>query len=72
MIRKIGKDIIHCQWLESLEMSNIRKVTFIFVSGHVGVQGNNRAVRLANCAVIRDGQPMDRTDIVNSLIEIGF
>jgi ribonuclease HI len=52
-------------------MSSIRKVTFIFVPGHAGVQGNERADRLADCAVIKDGQLMDRADIVNNLIEIG-
>jgi hypothetical protein len=45
-------------------------VTSIFVPGHVGVQRNERADRLANCAIIGDGQPMDRTDIVKNLIEI--
>jgi hypothetical protein len=54
-----------------LGRSSICKVTFIFVPGHVSFKGNERADTLTNCAVIGDGQPMDRADLVNNLMEIG-
>jgi hypothetical protein len=47
------------------------KLHSYFVPEHTGAQGNERAERLADCAVIRDGQPMDHRDIVNNHIEIG-
>jgi ribonuclease HI len=40
--------------------SSIRKVTFIFVPGHAGIQGNETADRLANCVVIADWQAMEQ------------
>jgi ribonuclease HI len=71
MIRKIEKGTVCCQWVESLWRSSIRMVTFIFVPGHAGIQGNKRADRLEDCAVIRDRQPMDCANIVKGLMEIG-
>jgi hypothetical protein len=58
------------QWVESLQGSTVRRVTFIFVPGHAGAGGNKRADRLASLATIADGRPIDRADIVNALREI--
>ena len=49
----------------------MKNFTLNFVPGHIGVVGNERADRLAGSATISDGQPMDRTDILNALIECG-
>jgi ribonuclease HI len=51
-------------------LSSIPKVQFIFINGHAGVQGNERADRLSDCVVIEDGQPTDHGNIVNNLTEI--
>ena len=59
------------QWTESLQASTICRITLVFVPGHIGVVGNERADRLAGSAAISEGEPMDRADIVNALIERG-
>jgi hypothetical protein len=46
-------------------------VTFFFVPRHAVVQENESADRLAGCAVVADGQPIDRIEMVNHIIEIG-
>jgi hypothetical protein len=46
-------------------------VCFIFVPGHAGVRGNERADTLAAMATVVDGQVMDRADILNALREVG-
>lgn len=66
-LRKVEAGSVSRQWLESLVQSNICKVTFIFVPGHAGVGGNERADSLADSAIVSDGRPMDRADIINSL-----
>ena len=71
MLRKIETGLIRCQWLESIQRSNIRSVTFIFVPGHSGVEGNERADSLASSAILTAGQPMDRADIINNLRDMG-
>jgi hypothetical protein len=39
-------------------------VSFIFVPGHAGVRGNERADRLARTAAISDGRAMDHADVL--------
>jgi hypothetical protein len=46
------------------------KGLLIYVPGHVGVGGNERADRLASSATIADGQTMDRDAIANVLREL--
>jgi RNA polymerase-interacting CarD/CdnL/TRCF family regulator len=48
----------------------VPKVIFIFV--HAGVQGNEKVDKwiVLKQAVIEEGQPMDRADIVNNLKKI--
>ena len=69
MISKINAGHVHKQWMQSLSTSSLRQITFIFVPGHAGVQGNERADCLAGSANITEGQPMDRADISNALRE---
>src|SRR5579871_210916 len=69
MISKINAGHVRKQWMQSLSTSSLRQVTFIYVPGHAGVQGNESADRLAGSANITEGQPMDRADIINALRE---
>ena len=55
----------------SLEKSHLLRVTFIFVPGHAGVMGNERADQLAGLAHVSAGQAMDRSDILNALKDEG-
>uniref|UniRef100_A0A0B7AW29 RNase H type-1 domain-containing protein n=1 Tax=Arion vulgaris TaxID=1028688 RepID=A0A0B7AW29_9EUPU len=43
--------------------------TFIFVLEHMGINGNERADMLAGSATISGCQPMERADILNTLLE---
>jgi hypothetical protein len=45
--------------------------SFIFVSDHDGVRGNERADRLTGAAVISDGRAMDHADVLHALREAG-
>ena len=42
------------------------RACFIFVPGHAGVRGNERADRLAGTAEVLNGAAMDRADIFNA------
>jgi hypothetical protein len=55
--------------VESLRKSGLTKLVFMFVPGHAGVKGNERADRLAETAIVGDGQAMDRADILNAIRE---
>ena len=59
------------QWIESLHMSKVRGITFIFVPSHARVNGNERADRLAGSAAVVVGRPVDRTDLINAVREMG-
>ena len=71
MIRRVEAGCVRRQWIDSLHMSNVRGITFIFVPSHAGVCGNERADRLAGSAAVVAGRPMDRADIFNAIREIG-
>jgi hypothetical protein len=43
----------------------MKVVCFFFVPGHAGAMGNERAVRLADLAVLQGGIAIDRSDIRN-------
>jgi hypothetical protein len=47
MLRKIEVGWRRQEWLVSLRRSNLVNTSFIFVPGHAGVRGNERADRLA-------------------------
>ena len=49
----------------------MRHLTFIFVPGHAGVKGNERADQLAGSANIEEGHAFDRADIINAIREAG-
>ena len=67
MLRKIEMGWIRREWLLSLERSRVAKISFIFVPGHAGVQGNERADELAGTATVEGGPAMDQADILNAL-----
>ena len=73
MIQKVKTGDVRREWVESLERAKIRvslrKLTLIFVPGHAGVEGNERANQLASLTTTTDGQPMDRADILIALCE---
>lgn len=52
-------------------LAKVKDVIFIFVPIHAGVRCTERAYKLAGLATIDDDQPMDRTDTVNALRELG-
>ena len=43
MIRKVESGMVRRNWVEVLVQTMIREITFIFVPGHAGVRGNERA-----------------------------
>ena len=71
MIRKLEAGTVRRQWLHSIEKSKIGRATFVYVPGHAGVRGNERADMLAGTAIVEEGQPMDKVDIINAIMEVG-
>jgi ribonuclease HI len=51
MLRKIKTGCIRREWLEAIGILSQTAVCLIFVHGHAGVKGNERADRLADMAV---------------------
>lgn len=45
------------------------RISYIFVPGHPGVRGNERADMLAGLAAVGNGHAMDRADILNAVRE---
>src|SRR5579871_565052 len=70
MISKVRTGMVRGQWLESVRKSSVHVVTFIFVPGHAGVVGNERADNLASTAAVGGGRAMDRADILHAIRDI--
>lgn len=71
MLRKIQNGQLRREWMELIRTSTLQRLTFIFVPGHAGVCGNERADTLAGNAAITDGHGMDQADIISALRERG-
>lgn len=56
MPMKVQSGCVHKQLLESIRSLRLQCVTFIFVPGHVGVKGNDRANGLARNAPVVKGR----------------
>ena len=56
--------------MESLRKSGPTKLITIFVPGHAGVTENERVDRLAETAVVGNGQAMDRADNLNAIRDL--
>lgn len=44
-------------------------LTFISIVGHAGIRGNERADKLANSAVMKEGQTMGGADITYAIVK---
>jgi ribonuclease HI len=53
MLKKIEQDWIRKKCLLSLTSSTLKSVSLIFVLGHAGVKGNERADMLAGGAIVQ-------------------
>ena len=67
MLRKVEAGKVRRKWVDLLMQSKTQKIVFIFVPGHAGVKGNERADKLAGMATLSEGVSMDRADIINAL-----
>lgn len=67
MLRKIESRRIHCEWVDYLRTSRLKKLTWMYTPGHAGVKGNERADQLANEAHMQSGRCMDRADILSAV-----
>ena len=67
MLKKIQTGLVRHEWILSLNASRMTRLTFIFVPGHAGVQGNERADYLADGATITIGPALDISDVINAM-----
>src|SRR5579871_4515981 len=70
MISRVRTGWVRGHLLEFVKRSSVHGVTFIFVPGHAGVVGNQRADRLASMAAVEGGGAMDRADILHAIRDI--
>lgn len=59
------------QWQEYACRLKQQCVTFIFVSGHAGKKGTDRADSLASRATVVDGGAIDHANILNAIGDTG-
>jgi ribonuclease HI len=63
MIRKVESGWLRYEWMESIRASDLKCLVWIYCPGHAGVQGNERADRLASGAPVIGSLDMDKGDI---------
>ena len=54
-------------WHVSMFDIHLRRILWVYCSGHAGVKGNDRADRLAGKATITDGLRLGRSEVLRSL-----
>ena len=54
MLQKIKKGLFYTDWWSLISRSQLQFITWLFCPGHSGVQGNERADKLAGDAVTGD------------------
>ena len=68
-LRRIEKNMLRSEWLESINRGGLRSIVWIFCPGHSGVRGNEAADRLAGEATVGDDIKPDRNDILDRLFK---
>ena len=67
ILHKILKGRFRYEWMSSIELSNLQRLTCKYCPGHADVYVNERAVRRAPTASIVGELKMDKGDILRSL-----
>ena len=52
--------MLYSDWIDLIKGSELQTITWLFCPGHSGVQGNERADKLAGTAVIGDQMTLRR------------
>ena len=58
-LQKIQRGMLYSDWIDLIKGSELQTITWLFCPGHSGVQGNERADKLAGTAVIGDQMTLD-------------
>ena len=53
-LQKIRSGSLYIDWIDAINKSHLRKITWLFCPGHAGVKGNERADELAGNASVGD------------------
>ena len=66
---RVEKGLLRSEWMNPIQLTSLRAITWIFCPGHSGVKGNEEADRLAGSAVV-DGQvKFDKGEVLKTLEE---
>lgn len=69
ILRRVEKGLLRSEWMNPIQHTSLRAITWIFCPGHSGVKGNEEADRLAGSAVV-DGQvKFDKGEVLKTLEE---
>ena len=63
-LQKISMEYLYADWVSIICYSSIERLTWIFNSGHAGVQGDERAHSLAGKAVIDNNLTIDPATVI--------
>ena len=66
ILRRVEKRLLRSEWMNPMQHTSLRAITWIFCPGHSGVKGNEEADRLAGSAVV-DGQVKFDKEVLKTL-----
>ena len=66
-LQKIQRGMLYSDWIDLIKGSELQTITWLFCPGHSGVQGNERADKLAGTAVIGGQMTLDSPLVLASV-----
>ena len=66
-LKRVGKRFVRREWIDAVNGTEIRAITWIFCPGHAGINGNEEADRMAGNAVIDGGVKLDKLEAIKAL-----
>ena len=67
VLKKVERGFLRQEWVNTLDGSTVRSITWIFCPGHSGVKGNEEADQMAGNAPITEDVRLDRDEILRRL-----
>ena len=67
MLQKVKKGLLYADWVDLISQSQLQSVTWLFCPGHSGVQGNERADKLAGEAETGDKLTFDSPLVLSTV-----
>ncbi|XP_012941316.1 uncharacterized protein LOC106012555 [Aplysia californica] len=69
ILRRVEKGLLRREWMNPIQHSSLRAITWIFCPWHSGVKANEEADRLAGSAVVDGEVKFDKGEVLKTLEE---